>query len=134
LDKQFAEFFQQKHLRQFFLDWQDRERVKNPLSPPSLAVLKDTAQLVTTIADQGTLTAGDINNFTRSTISAYRTTQKLAQSTAGFLGLEDIPGVKEEMFRREVAGINKYIAKYWEYSVNLIVNDKPGNTKKLNLK
>jgi hypothetical protein len=33
-----------------------------------------------------------------------------------------------------VAGINKYIAKYWEYSVNLIVNDKPGNTKKLNLK
>jgi hypothetical protein len=101
---------------QFFLDWQDRERVKNPLSPPSLAVLKDTAQLVTTIADQGTLTAGDINNFTRSTISAYRTTQKLAQSTAGFLGLEDIPGVKEEMFRREVAGINKYARRWAEES------------------
>jgi hypothetical protein len=97
---------------QFFLDWQDRERVKNPLEPPALGVAKDAFQLVTNAVDQGTLTAGDIENFTRSTFSAYRATQKLAQSTAGFLGMEDIPSVKQEMFRREVASINKY-ARRW---------------------
>jgi hypothetical protein len=29
--------------------------------------------------------------------------------------------------------MNKNIGKYWEYSVNLIVNDKPGGPRKLNL-
>ena len=29
--------------------------------------------------------------------------------------------------------MNKNIGKYWEYSANLIVNDKPGGEKKLNL-
>ncbi len=101
---------------QFFLDWQDRERVKNPLEPPALGIVKDTAQFIQNIVDQGEITAGDIDNYTRSTLSAYRTTQKLAQSTAGFLGLEDIPGVKQEMFRREVNNINKYARRWAEES------------------
>jgi hypothetical protein len=29
--------------------------------------------------------------------------------------------------------MNSNLARYWEYSANLIVNDKPGGTKKLNL-
>lgn len=33
-----------------------------------------------------------------------------------------------------VSMMNKNIAKYWEYSVNLIVNDNPNDTKKLNLR
>jgi hypothetical protein len=97
---------------QFFMDWQDRERVKNPLDPPALSMGKDTWRFIETIVDQGTVTAGDIDNYTRSTVSAYRSTKKLAESAAGFLGLEDIPGIKEEMFRREVASINKY-ARRW---------------------
>jgi hypothetical protein len=97
---------------QFFMDWQDRERVKNPLDPPALSMGKDTWRFIETIVDQGTVTAGDIDNYTRSTVSAYRSTKKLAESAAGFLGLEDIPGIKEEMFRREVANINKY-ARRW---------------------
>jgi hypothetical protein len=101
---------------QFFLDWSDRERVKNPLDPPSLAIVKDTANLVTTIVDQGTLTAGDVNDFATKQVSAYRATKKLAQSTAGWLGLEEIPGVKQEMFRREVASINKYARRWAEES------------------
>jgi len=101
---------------QFFLDWSDRERVKNPLDPPSLAIVKDTANLVTTIVDQGALTAGDVNDFATKQVSAYRATKKLAQSTAGWLGLEEIPGVKQEMFRREVASINKYARRWAEES------------------
>jgi hypothetical protein len=29
--------------------------------------------------------------------------------------------------------MNASVAKYWEYSANLIVNDKPGGPKKVNL-
>jgi hypothetical protein len=29
--------------------------------------------------------------------------------------------------------MNSNLGRYWEYSANLIVNDKPGGTKKLNL-
>lgn len=32
-----------------------------------------------------------------------------------------------------ISFMNANVAKYWEYSANLIVNDKPGGTKKLNL-
>jgi hypothetical protein len=99
---------------QFFFDWQDRERVKNPLDPPALGVLKETATFIQNLYDQKTITAGDIDNFTKSTLSAYRTTQKLGQTIAGWTGREDIPGVKEEMFRREVASINKYSRRWAE--------------------
>ncbi len=32
-----------------------------------------------------------------------------------------------------VAVMNKNLARYWEYSANLIVNDKPGGPKAVNL-
>lgn len=32
-----------------------------------------------------------------------------------------------------VAIMNKNLARYWEYSANLIVNDKPGGPKAVNL-
>jgi hypothetical protein len=97
---------------QFFLDWSDRERFKNPLDPPSLGVIKETANFIGTAYDQRTITAGDIDDFATRQVSAYRATKKLAQSTAGWFGAEDLPTVKQEMFRREVASINKY-ARRW---------------------
>jgi hypothetical protein len=57
-----------------------------------------------------------VNDFATKQVSAYRATKKLAQSTAGWLGLEEIPGVKQEMFRREVASINKYARRWAEES------------------
>lgn len=33
-----------------------------------------------------------------------------------------------------VTATNKYIARYWKYSVNLIVNDHPTHGKKIELK
>ncbi len=33
-----------------------------------------------------------------------------------------------------VAGTNRYIGKFWKYSVNLIVNDDPRDGKKIELK
>jgi len=97
---------------QFALDWAERERVKNPLDPPALGVATEFGNLATTLFDQGKLTAGDISDFFTKQISGYRAAKKLAQSTAGWLGLDNLPGIKEEMFRREVANINQY-ARRW---------------------
>ena len=78
----------------------------------------DFAGFAMTIWDQGTITLGDIDNYATSTLSAYRATKKFAQSIAGFMGLEELPGVGEEMFRREVANINKY-ARRWAEEVGI---------------
>ena len=103
---------------QFFMDWQDRERVKNPLDPPALSLLKETGTLITNVADQGTLTKGDINNYLNRMSSMYRVSQKLYQTSASGLGFSDAPTVAEEMYRREVADINKY-ARRWAESAGL---------------
>jgi hypothetical protein len=99
---------------QFFFDWQDRERVKNPLEPPALSVVKDFVSFVGNAVDQRKITAGDIDAYASSTLSAYRATKRFAQSIAGFMGLEELPGVEQEMFRREVNSINKYARRWAE--------------------
>jgi len=103
---------------QFFMDWQDRERVKNPLDPPALSLVKETATLIQNVADQGTITKGDINNYLNRMSSMYRVSQKLYQTSASGLGFSDAPTVAEEMYRREVADINKY-ARRWAESAGL---------------
>jgi len=103
---------------QFFMDWQDRERVKNPLDPPALSLVKETATLIQNVADQGTLTKGDINNYVNRMSSMYRVSQKLYQTAASGLGFSDAPTVAEEIYRREVAEINKY-GRRWAESAGL---------------
>jgi len=103
---------------QFFMDWQDRERVKNPLDPPALSIFKETATFITNAVDQGKITAGDINNYLNRTFSAYRVSQRLYQTAASGLGFSKAPTVAEEMFRRETASLNKY-ARRWAASAGL---------------
>lgn len=103
---------------QFFMDWQDRERVKNPLDPPALSIFKETATFIQNAVDQGKITVGDVNNYLNRTFSAYRVSQRLYQTAASGLGYSDAPTVAEEMFRREVASINKY-ARRWAESAGL---------------
>jgi hypothetical protein len=103
---------------QFFMDWQDRERVKNPLDPPALSIFKETATFIQNAADQGKITLGDINNYLNRTFSGYRVSQRLYQTAASGLGYSKAPTVAEEMFRREVASINKY-ARRWASSAGL---------------
>jgi hypothetical protein len=103
---------------QFFMDWQDRERVKNPLDPPALSIFKETATFIQNAVDQGKITVGDVNNYLNRTFSAYRVSQRLYQTAASGLGYSDAPTVAEEMFRREVASINKY-ARRWASSAGL---------------
>jgi len=103
---------------QFFMDWQDRERVKNPLDPPALSIFKEIATFIQNAADQGKITAGDINNYLNRTLSAYRVSQRLYQTAASGLGYSKAPTVAEEMFRRETASLNKY-ARRWAASAGL---------------
>jgi hypothetical protein len=108
---------------QFFMDWQDRERVKNPFDPPALSIFKETATFIQNAADQGKITTGDVNNYLNRTLSAYRVSQRLYQTAASGLGYSDAPTVAEEMFRREVASINKY-ARRWASSAGLEYRSK----------
>jgi hypothetical protein len=103
---------------QFFMDWQDRERVKNPLDPPALSIAKETGTFIQNAADQGKITVGDVNNYLNRTLSAYRVSQRLYQTAASKLGFSKAPTVAEEMFRRETAVINKY-ARRWAESAGL---------------
>jgi hypothetical protein len=103
---------------QFFMDLQDRERVKNPLDPPALSIVKETGTFIQNVVDQGKITIGDINDYLNRTLSAYRVAQRAYQTAASGLGYSDAPTVAEEMFRREVASINKY-ARRWAESAGL---------------
>jgi len=103
---------------QFFMDWQDRERVKNPFDPPALSIAKETGTFIQNAADQGKITVGDVNNYLNRTLSAYRVSQRLYQTAASKLGFSKAPTVAEEMFRRETAVINKY-ARRWAESAGL---------------
>jgi hypothetical protein len=103
---------------QFFMDLQDRERVKNPLDPPALSIVKETGTFFQNFVDQGKITLGDINDYLNRTVSAYRVAQRAYQTAASGLGFSKAPTVAEEMFRREVASINKY-ARRWASSAGL---------------
>jgi GNAT superfamily N-acetyltransferase len=108
---------------QFFMDWQDRERVKNPLDPPALSIVKETGTFIQNAVDQGKITVGDINDYLNRTLSAYRVLQRAYQTAASWTGYSDAPTVAEEMFRREVASINKY-ARRWAESAGLEYRSK----------
>jgi hypothetical protein len=103
---------------QFFMDWQDRERVKNPLEPPALSIVKETGTFFTNAFDQRKITLGDVNDYLNRTFSAYRVSQRLYQTAASGLEFSKAPTVAEEMFRRETASINKY-ARRWAESAGL---------------
>jgi hypothetical protein len=103
---------------QFFMDWQDRERVKNPLDPPALSIVKETGTFFQNFVDQGKITLGDINDYLNRTLSAYRVAQRAYQTAASGLEFSKAPTVAEEMFRRETASINKY-ARRWAESAGL---------------
>jgi len=103
---------------QFFMDWQDRERVKNPLDPPALSIFKETATFIQNAVDQRKITLGDVNDYLNRTFSAYRVSQRLYQTAASGLEFSKAPTVAEEMFRRETASINKY-ARRWAESAGL---------------
>lgn len=56
----------------FAMDVTDQQRPKNPFDPPALGTIKAMQDLVLTYLDQGTLSAGDLDNYLQSQLALYR--------------------------------------------------------------
>jgi len=93
---------------QFGLDWQDQQRVKNPMSPPGLASIDAVVDLFNRIRDQKTFTARDADEIAETTLSAYRAYKRI-----GLAGMAEI-GVDAREVRRFVA--QKDLREVREYS------------------
>lgn len=69
-------------------DWQDQERVKNPLSPPGLSSVNAVLDLFARVRDQGMLTAKDLEEIAESTISYYRAGKRVALAAGEAIGAD----------------------------------------------
>lgn len=69
-------------------DWQDQERVKNPLSPPGLSSVNAVIDLFARVRDQGMLTAKDLEEIAESTISYYRAGKRFTLSAGEAIGAD----------------------------------------------
>ena len=62
---------------QWGIDWTERKRFKDPLTPPGLEFIKSTAQLAMDGWNQGGFTLADFDGYLRKNWSAYRTGKQL---------------------------------------------------------
>ena len=62
---------------QWGVDWTERKRFKDPLTPPGLEFIKSTAQLWMDAFNQGRITLADVDGYLRKNWSAYRTGKQL---------------------------------------------------------
>lgn len=91
--------------------WQDRQRFKNPLNPPSLAPIDGLLSLVTKAYDQGKLTAADVDELVQNQWSMYRTGKRLAGTVAANLAPDSTFGAAEQA-RRDRAWARKMARRY----------------------
>ena len=91
--------------------WQDRQRFKNPLNPPSLAPIDGLLSLVTKAYDQGKLTAADVDELVQNQWSMYRTGKRLAGTVAMNLAPDTTFGLAEQA-RRDRAWARKMARRF----------------------
>lgn len=53
-------------------DVRERNKFRNPLAPPGVSLFKNAGQLIQSVWEQGKLTARDVHEFVRSSVSMYR--------------------------------------------------------------
>ena len=71
---------------QFAKDWQDQQRVKNPMSPPGLASIDAVIDVFNRLRDQKTLTARDLDEIAETTMSFYRANKRIALAAMDEMG------------------------------------------------
>jgi hypothetical protein len=98
---------------QFLKDWQDQQRVKNPLNPPGLASIDVVVDLFNRINDQKTLTARDIDEVTENTMSLYRAYKRLGLAAMDEIGV-DAREVKRFAALRDLREVREYGRRYTE--------------------
>jgi ADP-Ribosyltransferase in polyvalent proteins len=98
---------------QFGLDWQDQQRVKNPMSPPGLASIDAVVDLFNRIRDQNTLTARDLDEIIETNLSAYRAYKRIGLAAMAEIG-SDAREVKRFVAQRDLREIREYGRRYTE--------------------
>lgn len=62
--------------------WQDRQRFKNPLDPPSLGLFDAPGTAILKLIDQGSLDGDDVFRIAEDGLSLFRTGRRLAETVA----------------------------------------------------
>jgi len=98
---------------QFALDWQDQQRVKNPMSPPGLASIDAVVDVFNRLRDQKTITARDLDEIAETTMSFYRANKRIALAAMDEIG-SDAREVSRFSAQRDLREIREYGRRFSE--------------------
>jgi len=96
---------------QLAYDWQDQQRVKNPLSPPGLSSVNGILDIGNRIIDQGKFTARDLDEVMEANLSAYRAGRRMTLAAADGFG-SDAREVRRFAAMRDQREIDEYTRRY----------------------
>jgi hypothetical protein len=98
---------------QFGLDWQDQQRIKNPLSPPGLASVESVVDIFNRLRDQKTFTARDADEIAETSLSAYRAYKRIGLAGMAEIGV-DAREVRRFVAQRDLREVREYTRRYSE--------------------
>ena len=98
---------------QFAKDWQDQQRVKNPLNPPGLASIEAVIDVLNRLFDQKKLTARDLDEIAETTMSFYRANKRIGLAAMDSIGA-DYKEVKRFAAQKEIREVREYGRRYSE--------------------
>ena len=98
---------------QFALDWQDQQRVKNPMSPPGLASIDAVIDVFNRLRDQGKITSRDLDEIAETTMSFYRANKRIALAAMDEIGADN-KEVERFAAQKELREIREYGRRFSE--------------------
>lgn len=98
---------------QFALDWQDQQRVKNPMSPPGLASIDAVVDVFNRLRDQGKITSRDLDEIAETTMSFYRANKRIALAAMDEIGADNRE-VERFVAQRDLREIREYGRRFSE--------------------
>lgn len=98
---------------QFAKDWQDQQRVKNPMNPPGMASIDAVIDVFNRLRDQKTITARDLDEIAESTLSFYRANKRIGLAAMDEIG-SDAREVNRFAAQRELREIREYGRRFSE--------------------
>ena len=98
---------------QFALDWQDQQRVKNPMSPPGLASIDAVIDVFNRLRDQGKITSRDLDEIAETTMSFYRANKRIALAAMDEIGADN-KEVERFAAQKDLREIREYGRRFSE--------------------
>ena len=96
---------------QFAKDWQDQQRVKNPMNPPGLASVDAVIDVFNRLRDQKTITARDLDEIAETTMSFYRANKRIGLALMDEIG-SDAKEVERFSAFKDLREIREYSRRF----------------------